>query len=1214
MPITENDLKLLASARMTDTADGGGRLTGNVVQSGVDNNIFDDVSNLDRVYGRTSLRKVFGAVLTADTDKYLGARVILDEPPADPNVHGVIFGASSVFDNRAQATVKVESYLAPGPFYQGLLYGDHLAGMQTVLLFQQLDRSLPTIGQVLLLRKNQGLPTEVNQYVRVTALTSVVQAFTDGSGDFQRRVVTCAISDPLRAEFPGWQAQRIDANLDYTGKTRVFDTIVADAAQYFGIKPLAESATLGAFTLKTEGIYSPIIPSAQIETPIVDARSNNTLVGLQQAGASVSRSITLAFTTTQQMFVGGAILPGSLTVDRASTILTDNSGKLRNGSDVGTVDYENGILSLFTNVWGGAGGTHTVTYTPAAAPQAVSKSVGIPININNRSLSYALTLENIPARATLSVSYLTDGRWYVLREKGTGAITGEQSGLGAGTLNYTTGSVALTLGALPDVDSAVILQWGESIAASTVPPAALLEGKLFAAHDEANALVKADSPVTITWNDGSPRTATRTGMGFTGDGAGSFEQWATNVNNGVKLRFAPNTLPVAGTVFTFNYSKPTTATYSASDLTAANVGAAMSPGTVRIKATAVLAYNVAQQAGFTTRIVASSDYSVVSDGAAARTLPSHSNVIVDDGAGNLVLEMDGAKINVGTVNYTTGAVTISGATPGATWPGPRVVLSTPPVPNNQAAAGTLVLDWTSLLPGTVRAVSITIAPQAGNIEYGLASGTAQSFTFTPGEYRARPASVPAGRTLSNVRFALGSSTYVQRAQGTVLERDTSPITGLGTTAGAVNNGEVTVTSWTTNVTNSIGSWAGSLVTPTDGLNSPFVDAKVMFRTAAAPLRPGSLSVLGTLADGVTFNITAGVDGKINAARVKGRVNYETGVVELYFVQAAATAGSQEIDLSHLQIAGLTTAQSSLVRTPSLRYNAVTYTYLPLDANILGLDPVRLPSDGRVPVFKAGRVVVVHNTQRMSPATVTNGQTLNTGRIRLAKLRVIGNNGAEITTGFTRNLDAGTVTFNAVAGYSQPVTVEHRIEDEALCAEAQITGDLRLTRPLTHNFPAPGTYVSSALVIGDVQGAAGDSFSQSSWTSEWSDVRIGAPITAQYNQAGNPITTTNAGAISERWALIFTSSTTFRVIGESLGEILTSNTGVATAPINGATGVPYFTIASAGWGVGWAAGNVLRFNTRGGSWPIWVARTVLQSPAAPPGTDQMVISIRGDVNV
>ncbi|MFP3367610.1 hypothetical protein R0J93_28665, partial [Pseudoalteromonas sp. SIMBA_148] len=46
-----------------------------------------------------------------------------------------------------------------------------------------------------------------------------------------------------------------------------------------------------------------------------------------------------------------------------------------------------------------------------------------------------------------------------------------------------------------------------------------------------------------------------------------------------------------------------------------------------------------------------------------------------------------------------------------------------------------------------------------------------------------------------------------------------------------------------------------------------------------------------------------------------------------------------------------------------RFNAVILTTLPLEAELIGIDPVRLPSDGRVPIYRAGGVVVVHHTGR-----------------------------------------------------------------------------------------------------------------------------------------------------------------------------------------------------------------------------------------------------------
>ena len=519
-------------------------------------------------------------------------------------------------------------------------------------------------------------------------------------------------------------------------------------------------------------------------------------------------------------------------------------------------------------------------------------------------------------------------------------------------------------------------------------------------------------------------------------------------------------------------------------------------------------------------------------------------------------------------------------------------------------------SWT--LP---KARTISISPQNVSVAYATtapAPGTV--VTATANAYRLK-ANMVAGHVLRRVQFSVGADVVDMQPSGTLV-KNTDPTTGTGTPVGTVTpaTGDVLLQSWPTGASSTPTAVRMTQTPPAEGLTAPYMSDTVVFRTAAAPIRPGSISVTGNMADGTAFNATAGVDGKFNATRVKGKVNYEAGLVELYFVNPANTDPSAaQVDLSSLQIAGVGTLPADLARTPGMRYNAVAYSYLPLDASILGLDPVRLPQDGRVPVFKSGRVVVVHNTQKMTAATVANGQTVNTGRTRLSRLRVWGNDSLEITTGFSKDLDAGTVTITNVAGMSQPVVVEHRIEDEALCAEAQITGDLRLTRPLTHDYPSPGTYVSSALVVGTLQAAAQDGFAQEAWTAEWANARIGNPVLAAYDQTANPIAVTNAGAITERWAIIFDSNTSFSLVGESVGQIITGSTAAVSSPVNPATGVPYFTLQPAGWGSGWVAGNVFRFNTTGASFPLWVARTVLQSPSAPPGTDQTTISILGDID-
>ena len=52
----------------------------------------------------------------------------------------------------------------------------------------------------------------------------------------------------------------------------------------------------------------------------------------------------------------------------------------------------------------------------------------------------------------------------------------------------------------------------------------------------------------------------------------------------------------------------------------------------------------------------------------------------------------------------------------------------------------------------------------------------------------------------------------------------------------------------------------------------------------------------------------------------------------------------------------------------------------------------------------------------------------------------------------------------MTGYSQPVTIEHRIEDMAVVRDVQINGEISFTRPLTHAYPlaSPGDPVSGSL--------------------------------------------------------------------------------------------------------------------------------------------------------
>ena len=1192
MPILSGDIKLVASQVMDDVPEGGGQPTALVIADGVSNAIFPDISELDRAGGRVNLRKLHVSVQTDDRDTYMGTNVIVAEPPADPNVSVTLFSTRDTFDRRTEAASRIESYLNKGPTWVGYLYENHITGQRSVQLFQRPEAELPPIGRTLVLVQNEGKPDQQQQYIRATDVVSVERAFYDiNSGkDYAAAIVTISLSDALRFDLVGSPASRNFTPLTTAAKVR--DTVVADAGTYAGVVPLARAAALGDFTLPAANIYSQLVPSAQTEVPIVDVRTNGLSAALVATGGPITQTITTGLTTATSMHVGGPILPASLTITAAGVSASDKGGLLVSSSaEVGQVDYDNGIVSLSTNLWGGGTNTFTVTFTPATAPDLISDQRAISVTADSRALNYTLVMQP-PLPRTTTVSYLAQGRWYVLRDAGAGVLAGISSAYGAGTVNYTTGSVLVTLGALPDVGSSIIIQaYTDQTAVKSSNTMLANSARVFAPLNTSGdaSLGAGSKPIGmgslgVSWNDGSVRLAIDDGFGnLTGDASGTVDY-----TRGV-VRISPNLLPPLGTTFLLDSSSGTVETrtiiLATPDIGSTNITPGSVSFIVSLRNTFTLSYSQATPKS---------------------TAMDTSVVVYDDGAG--VLKFDDAgngPVAVGTINYATGELTIN------TSPSVAVASVYGPVVNYAANPAGYIWQyaWNNAPGFAGRGRSAQLVSASTTVYFSTDLPGPDSVSIEVNQYLAQTVMVP-NYSLKGVRFTLGGSAYAQMTDSTLL-RDVSPTTGGGTPAGSVSAaiGTVSISDWTVGVSPVITDWRGLIAPPGVGLAAPFAAFNTTFRTASSPLRPGSLSVLGTLQDGTTFNETSDISGKINGTRVKGRVDYQYGLVELYFVNPAGDHAF-DTDLSALQIAGLTTLPADLAMLATLRYNAVAYSYLPLDADLLGIDPVRLPSDGRVPIFRPGGFAVVGHTGKIT-ATVTNGQTIDCARVRLSRVRVVGQDGTVINTGYTSDLEAGLVTFANVSSYSQPITIEHRIEDMGVVRDVQISGEVTFTRPITHNYPL-GSYLSSALVAGDLKSRVSVQFDQQTWSNIWLDAPAGSSAVGTFNDVLAPIVVTNRGALTERWALVFTNTTAYNVIGEHIGVIATGSTGADLAPLNPATATPYFTVPALGWGIGWAAGNVLRFNTIGAMTPVWVVRTVQQGPNT--GTEHsFTLLSRGDVD-
>lgn len=1191
MPIQSGDVKLLKSAVMADVPEGGGAPTGIAIADGVSNAIFPDISELDRAGGRVNLRKAFVSIHTDDTDTYFGANVIVAEPPQDPRVSVTLFSTDRTFDTREQAQVRIEAYLNKGAEWAGYLFENHIAGQRVIQLFQRISDTIPNVGQTLVLIENENLSTQKEQYVRATSVSVIERTFTyNNDQDYKAHVVTVEISDALRHDFTGSPATRTFTRAG--NSTKVRDTVVADAGTYVGVVPLTQAASVGDFTIKGASIYTQLVPSAQTETPISFVPPY-AASGLPVPGAApVSYTATHAWTSSIKFNLPGGCLPGSLSIATDGVTIFDDGGLLKTASGtIGTIDYANGILSLNS---GSMSNAKAVTYTPAAHILRAPQSSEIAVTPESRSQSYVGTVNPVPQPGTLSISYMAQGRWYVLSDGGNGSLKGLDASYGAGTFNKNTGAFVVTLGALPDVGSSLVLTWNVPTQETQQPTTVLKATQSLTLNPPAGMAVQPGS-LTVTWEHSGTKTATAATSGALSGAATGILSVAQN-----RLDFAPNVLPSVGTQLTVSYvagPKQADAFAHPSRNGAGQVPVTATLGAIEPGSLEVEWNTLTDQTVLGTYTLAQ----IREMGIAVGVDPIQ--IARDDGSGNVILNGN----TVGSVNYASGQVVFN----------PDVNIRIPrPVYTAAGINGTG--RWRLNYAGIqyVNAPSLYPNDESGYVKLrynspGSTNNQSETFAFTP-SFKLVPgvnAQVVTGTVLL---IAPGAQPWGDNGQGSLREYTTSG----WITRGTINylSGDVTLTSWTAGATNSI-TRASCVTTVGENISSEFV-----FRTGAAPLRPGSLSLQYARAVGGTQSVTAGIDGKIEAAGIHGSVDYETGLVRVRFGTQVTAAGNEGEPWFAADGVGSDGKifRPEPVAASSVRYSAVAYSYLPLDADLLGIDPVRLPSDGRVPIFRPGGFAVVGHTGKIT-ASVANGQTIDCARVRLSRVRVVGQDGAVIHTGYTADLEAGTVTFTNVAGYSQPVTIEHRIEDMAVVRDVQINGEVSFTRALTHEYPlaspgdpSSGSFVSSALVAGDLFARVSLVFDQATWNGAWTDSLVGGTATATFNNTQYPITVTNRGTVTERWVVRLTNSTSFEVIGENVGVIATGNTSTDCAPNNPATGVPYFRLPALGWGNGWATGNVLRFNTVGAQFPIWVVRTVQQGPESVPD-DHFTLLIRGDVD-
>ncbi len=632
MAIETKNLVLYKSERLSDTEDGGGKYSGQIIEDGQSNNLFNDVSELDRTMGDVSLRKLFPAVTTNDTDLLMGATVFISENPKDPNVSALLFSTKSWIDERKSAQNRIENYLAKGGQAAGSPLDTHYTGMKTLQVAMFLSEVESSVGSTLVLVSKEGQALQHEQYVRITKVeTRIAKMVIDGK-EVEYKIATYSINDPLDQDYVGLSARQW-----YSGEkseTILRDTIVADTGKYYASSNLATDAKVGEFTVNAESIFAQLVPSAQTETPIVDVNAaGESMVLVPGNTAAITATYSTTIGTAQNLYIGSSVMPSSVSFNLFGQQITDQGGLLKNtsGTQVGTIDYQRGLIQ-WTQAAGAGSANLSMTFKPASAPNQYFQSETRPVTQQNQSANWTGVLVPPPAPGSLSVSYMSQGKFYELKDDGSGQLKGASTSFGSGAVNYETGSWSITTGALPDVNTPILLLWGTPLA-TFVRSGLAVEPAAFE-FDLQQAGIASGS-VTVKWLlEGKSMTATTNTLGqFGGDATGTF-----NYASG-QGRLVPNKLPQKNTVFTINYSYGVPLGQTVENVMPADQklkftigsGAAIQPNSVE------LSVPVADQIGSVIGTVVLTD------------IPVNAEV------GNLV---DSKGKVQGTITYATGAVEI----------------------------------------------------------------------------------------------------------------------------------------------------------------------------------------------------------------------------------------------------------------------------------------------------------------------------------------------------------------------------------------------------------------------------------------------------------------------------------------------------------------------------------------------------------------------------
>lgn len=282
-----------------------------------------------------------------------------------------------------------------------------------------------------------------------------------------------------------------------------------------------------------------------------------------------------------------------------------------------------------------------------------SHTRALTVTAENRRLNWIETLAPIPLPGTFSLAYMAQGNWYVLSDNGAGAVSGSDPSFGAGTVSYVTGSAPVTLGALPDVGSQIMLVWATPVHTTIRVGNAAIDTKIIVTHSLGEAFKP--GTMTISWLvSGVEKTAT---VAVDGTISGDCTGYASAVIGDLRMEFT--TPPDPNSKIGLDYQRVTQTQHTFTGVSASggiavvDLGEAVEPGSITLlwsTVSTIKSDRSSKTIGWLHKPEGWGYYEITG-GVTTEQTRRYDNQATDDGAGGII---DAG----GAVNYTTGLLTL----------------------------------------------------------------------------------------------------------------------------------------------------------------------------------------------------------------------------------------------------------------------------------------------------------------------------------------------------------------------------------------------------------------------------------------------------------------------------------------------------------------------------------------------------------------------------